>query len=296
MPRIPIFDTNVFDHLERGLISRADWKRLLNHRPQHGWSLSVVTALELLAGFDANPQGFLESKQRISRAYSLSRGRILEDPRFLICKEILRIPFPDQPHPPSLLLSKHMDVIRRAASLSQLKTGVPYTLWRGAQLTATAVYDDVMAAAKQDWVRAVKRVADETYRDWREEEKLNGKRLPREKRRELKQQSYWQRQRASFIDSLLKWLGASSNTATITDMSQRLDAVLDFTIFVSRSFLLSNYSAEDHDSDLFDMFQLQYLAMDRFVIVTADRPLLNRTKESSQAHRIMSFDQFLHTL
>jgi len=65
---------------------------------------------------------------------------------------------------------------------------------------------------------------------------------------------------------------------------------------VAREFLLTNYSLEKHQSDVFDQFQLQYLAMDRFIIVSGDSELSARTKLSPQAARIMSFDQFLRTL
>ena len=79
-------------------------------------------------------------------------------------------------------------------------------------------------------------------------------------------------------------------------MSGRLDAVLEFTIFICREFLLNNYALEKHQSDVFDQFQLQYLAFQRFVIVTADPDLSKRTQESSQAPRIMTFQQFLGTI
>ena len=66
-------------------------------------------------------------------------------------------------------------------------------------------------------------------------------------------------------------------------MSGRLDAVLEFTIFICREFLLNNYALEKHQSDVFDQFQLQYLAFQQFVIVTADPDLSKRTQESSQS-------------
>ena len=73
----PIFDTNVFGDVQRTLISQTDWKYLLRHRPKHGWPLSGVTALELLAGLDAaSPPDFLHVRERIALAYHLSNGRI----------------------------------------------------------------------------------------------------------------------------------------------------------------------------------------------------------------------------
>jgi hypothetical protein len=88
-------------------------------------------------------------------------------------------------------------------------------------------------------------------------------------------------------------------TAAVTgkvDFGKRLDAVLEFTIFVTREFLTRDYNLEKHESDVYDQFQLHYLAMDRFVIVTEDRKIRKRTSLSSQLRRIKSFDEFLKTL
>lgn len=297
----PIFDTNVFGDVQRGLISQATWNSLLRHRPNRGWPLSSVTALELLAGLDAaKAEGFFDAKQRISRAYSLSNGIILEDPRILICKRILGIPFPaDLVGPDAQTISRYMDFIRYANSLDQaLSKRVQY---KGASagiagFDTTSVLAEVMVSPKKQWMAVVERMADETYPGWREEHQRTGKRLPAEKRRELKQLSFWQRQRVSLVHSLLNWLAASTDTSTIKDMSQRIDAVLEFTVSVTREFLLSDYSLDNHESDVFDQFQLYYLAIDKFVIVTSDQRLLSRTRHSPQAARIMSFDQFLSTL
>jgi hypothetical protein len=51
-----------------------------------------------------------------------------------------------------------------------------------------------------------------------------------------------------------------------SSMKWRQDSTLSLSspIFVTREFLLRNYSLEKHQSDVFDQFQLQYLAMDRF--------------------------------
>jgi hypothetical protein len=78
--------------------------------------------------------------------------------------------------------------------------------------------------------------------------------------------------------ALREWnLGQAINAVTGTraapdvmaDFCTRLDAVLELTMFVTREFLLQpNYSLDNHQSDIFDMFQLQYLAFDRFVIAS----------------------------
>ncbi|HEX3153202.1 MAG TPA: hypothetical protein VHV32_01195 [Candidatus Angelobacter sp.] len=259
--------------------------------------MSSITALELLAAVDAAPAaGFLDVKQRISAAYSMCNGRILEDPRMLLCKEILRIPFPaDQMAPASRVIERQMDVVRRGNSLEQLLKGIPFK-GRHIKMNRTSAITQVMAGPKRDWKAAVEKMADEYYPAWREHFKDTGKRVPPEKKRELKPRSTWQPQRAEFIKSLIQWLHADETPALLSDLCKRFDAVLEFTIFISREFLIGNYSLEGHDSDVFDMYQLQYLAMDRFVIVTSDPDLVHRTQHSCQASRILSFDQFFSTL
>jgi hypothetical protein len=80
------------------------------------------------------------------------------------------------------------------------------------------------------------------------------------------------------------------------EISNKVDAALEFTIYVVREFLLGEYSLTTNDSDVFDQFQLLHLAADKFVIVTHDPDLTKRTQGSAQAARIMTFAQFLGTL
>jgi hypothetical protein len=292
------FDTNVFGNVQRALISRTDWRYLLSHSPGRGWPLSQVTALELLVGIHvAKPADFPNVRQRIELAYHLSNGRVLNDPRFLLCKEVLRIPFPADQLPPSAsVISKYMDVVRRASTLDQLLRGrVPYK-GKVIGISSTSILADLMAGPKRAWAAQVEATADERYPAWRDLFQKTSRRLPLGMRRELEPLSAWEALHPALAKALLDWLGATTDPVLVAQLSTRLDAVFDFTIFVAREFLLRNYSLEKHQSDIFDQFQLQYLAMDRFVIVTADPDLSTRTRKSSQAARIMSFDRFLRTL
>jgi hypothetical protein len=103
--------------------------------------------------------------------------------------------------------------------------------------------------------------------------------------------------RSAFIEDMLHdMLKQAFKPSLIDIMMRRWDAVLEFTTFVVRSFLIGNFSIERHSSDVFDQFQLRYLAMDRFIIVTNDVDLTKRTAHSLQAERILSFQQFLSRL
>ena len=257
--------------------------------------MSQVTALELLVGLDVErPENFSDVKQRIELAYKLSKGRVLNDPRLLICDEVLRIPFPaDEMPPASHVISKYLDVARRAATKEQLlKQGV---LYKGklARIGSTSILADLMAGPKKQWRLSVERMTEDHYPNWRELFENTGRRLPPEMRKVMEPASAREHQRPIFIKALLEWLHAPTSTELIAELCERLDAVLDFTILICREFLLRNYSLDKHHSDVFDQFQLQYLAMERFVIVSGDPDLSTRTRRSAQASRIVTFAQFL---
>jgi len=295
---VPVFDTNILADVQRGRITRTDWRALLSRRPRHGWPLSSVTAFELLVGIDAAPpENFASVRERILLAYEVCKGRILEDPRFLICTELLRIPAP-QVMLPSLTqtLTRYMDVVRRAKSFRELtSSGVDYK-GRKARVNDTSILTEVMTGPKHEWAKAVENMADERYPGWRANLKATGKRLPAELAEGLKSRSTWLALRPTYVKSLLAWLGAADDESVVEQFLARLDAALEFVTFVTQEFLLRNYNLEKHKSDVFDHFQLLHLALDRFVIVSADPDLLARTRVSPQASRIMTFEQFLGTL
>ena len=99
---------------------------------------------------------------------------------------------------------------------------------------------------------------------------------------------------------LTAWLRAAGAPVvageSVAEITKRLDAVLEFTLFVVREFLTGSYSLEKHGSDVYDQFQLHYLAVDKFVIVSDDSDLSKRTSRSCQADRIKSFNEFLQSL
>ena len=83
-----------------------------------------------------------------------------------------------------------------------------------------------------------------------------------------------------FARGLLEVLEVNRQPRLVSDMRVRLDAVLRFTAFVVDQFLERNYSLEKHSSDVLDQFQLHYLALDGFVIVSNDPDMWKRTAGS----------------
>lgn len=287
------------------MIPAKDWRFLVAHRPGHGWPLSSVTVLELLVGVHKVPtERFLQHREQVELACKLSKGRIHEDPRFLIGWEVLHRPLPPEiPRLPVELLADYMTVVRRAKSREQiLADRVPVKGLRAGKGHAgfagfeTSVFEGLLAGPKRDWLKRSENFADETYPRWREHFQETGKRLPDNMHEEIAARLVSDAERTGYCESFLRWLGAATETESVADIAKRLDAAIEYTAFVAREHLTRNYNLEKHYSDVYDLFQLNYLAMDRFIIVSEDRNLRTRTARSSQAKRIVSFDQFLKSL
>ncbi len=303
LPLKPIFDTNVFGDIQDGKIPESDWRFLLRHRPGHGWPLSPVTALELLAGVHKVPsEKFSRVRGQAELVYKLSKGRVLEDAHFLLCKEVLHVPFL-LAHLRPALITDYMDVVRCARSLEEIRERrvfVRRLLTKGngpghAGFNASVV-KKLVAGPKRQWSNATEMFASEVYPQWREHFQTTGKRLPDEMRSGVESRLAWGPGKAKFVEAKLAWLGASTEPGLVAEITKRLDAVLEFATFVVRQFLLGNYNLEKHESDVYDNFQLHYLAFERFVIVSGDSDLSKRTLTSHQAGRIMSFESFLRSL
>jgi hypothetical protein len=297
---IPIFDTNIFGHAQDGSITQNEWQRLLCHRPRRGWPLSAVTALELLAG-PHDAQGFPEFKRRIELAYQVSTGRVLREPRICFCRQVLKKPFPSELgelSPGSL--NFHLAIVQRAKSLADIvEHRVAYKSRLSGKRRAgfqPSLIKDLVAGPKRDWIRVTQNLADRLYPDWRTHFEQTGKRLPTEMRRQLESRGVWEAQRPGLAESTLKWLKAESSSELVRETVEWLNAAHEFTLSVVREFLFTNYSLEEHESDVYDQFQLHYLAIDRYVIVSNDRNLRRRASGSSQADRIVSFERFLQSL
>jgi hypothetical protein len=294
----PIFDTNIFGHVQSELIPQSDWRFLLKRRPRYGWPLSLPTVLELLAGLDGiRSDKFPNLQAQVKLAFDLSRGRVLEDPMPMLCREVLHIPFPARlATPAGSMLHHYMEVVRRATTFAQVFRGVPY---RGleARLGTTSAVNDLVSNLKKQWVSALEEIATAKNPTWRELFHKQGRRLLPEVRREIEPLSAWKIERRFFIEILLRDLLDTKPEPTFVDvMMERFSAVVEFSMFVLRAFLIGNYSIEKNSSDVVDQFQLRYLAIDRFVIVTGDPDLSKRTARSPQADRIMTFHGFLQTL
>lgn len=301
MRQVPLFDTNIFSDIRQGKIPTSDWQRLLDHRPRTGWRLSAITLLELLVGVHrVAPEKFDQSKKQLLLARKLSKGRVLDEPRVLLCKNVLHTDFPQEPISKSTL-TRLMEIACCANSKTEILEGrVQYrpSVYRGKGPMGinTGVIDELVAGPKEMWVRQIENLLRQIDPDWRSHSTETGLRLPEEVTRKLESPELWKQLRLKFSESVLEWLGPHQVATTPLEFAQKIDAVLQFTLWVLHESLVRKYAYDKHDSDVYDQFQLHYLADERYVFVSNDKKLRNRTADSSQASRILSFDQFMRRL
>jgi hypothetical protein len=292
----PIFDTNIFGHVQSGLIPQSDWLFLLRRQERYRWRLSMITALELLAGVhEVPPEKFPDLRRQVELAFALAKGRILEEPVALICKEVLHIGFP-LTAPAENVVSLHLDIIRRAGTVKQILEGRVQVKGGTAGFKSTSAIHQVISNLKQEWIDTIEKIATDIYPEWREHFEREGRRLPAGMCKEFEMPSAMAARKRSLTEYFLRWLGANAEPADVEFAMNKLDGSLDFANFVLREFLTRSYKLEKHSSDVFDHFQLRYLALDRFIIVTNDSDLPHRTSHSSQKARILTFERFLRTL
>jgi hypothetical protein len=301
MRTTPLFDTNVFSDAANGDISQREWTLLKKQRPRRGWPLSAVTAMELLAGVDAVPDPqFSNARDAIRLAYELSAGRILPEPRALICEKIFARRLPEVEIRPALL-SKHMLVACRAANKRELLEGrvLVARLSRHSETRGgfdPALITQLLRGPKETWVAALAAELDTKSPFWRERAERGKRHLPDESQKRMDQPEVWVQHRAGLLKSFTDWLAPGLTEEEVQKTGQRIDAVLQLAISIVKDVLLRNYAFSKHESDIYDLLQLHYLAFDQFTFVTRDQRLMSKLRQSSQADRILVFRRFLATL
>lgn len=301
---IPLFDTNIFVHLVEGRISPGDWRRVIRLRPARGWPASAITVLELLVGIHGvAPEDFDQAKKQLRHVWELSRGRVLDEPRVLLCRDLFHANFPYEPISAGAL-SKLTNVVCLADTLDDLREArvsyksCIYHAKRKAGVD-TRLISDLMIGPKRDWIRQITSLLTDIYPEWRTYSEKTQFHIPPDLRRRLEPSDVWLRTRHKFSESILEWLRIDGSNFNPAEFAMKIDAVISFTIWVLQESLLRKYAFENHESDIYDQFQLHYLANENYVFVTNDKKLRGRTASSAQAGRILSFDQFLrldHTL
>jgi hypothetical protein len=297
----PLFDTNVFSNASMGLIDQASWRFLRKHRTRKGWPLSAVTAIELLAGLRMVPQDkFGKARDAIALAFDLSSGRVLKEPRQLVCEQLFGREFPEA-EIRTKVLSNFLLVASRAREKRELSERKVFIKRHSSRVNTYGGFDpaivgDLLKGPKEKWVETLGSVLNQVTPLWRERIARGEAYLSPVERMKLRGKAVWTDKRAEFLRAFTEWLSPGLNEQQLLCIDQKMDAVLTLAISILRDVFLRNYAFSKHDSDVYDLFQLHYLALDRYVLVTDDERLAKRLDVSTQRSKVMSFGAFLGTL
>jgi hypothetical protein len=130
---------------------------------------------------------------------------------------------------------------------------------------------------------------------WRDRVSKREPYLSAAEREELKRKEVWVRKRSDFLRAFTEWLSPGIAKEELGYVDDKMDLVLTFAIAIVKDVLLRNYAFSKHDSDVYDLLQLHYLAFDRYVFVTGDDRLRSKLLSSRQAGRLLGVRGFLNS-
>jgi len=298
---VPIFDTNIFRFVAEGKISPCDWRRARRAAPRTGWPLSGLTFYELLLGLHRSDEsGFPKSKEPVTLAYHSSKGRVLPLPGLFLWERCHR-----KRHRNSAAQRKQLESSLKLATIARSRValasgGVP---WPNAIHPGTeyGVVDlNHVAAAieqpEQKFVARMLQVRDEAYA----QHGITKLGEPPDSWASLKDKinrdcdaGVWRKSAAADI---LKILGVQCSEDESLIFSAKIDASTTLSQNILRMLMLSPYDLDADRSVYRDIFQLLYLADDKYYFVTEDNRLRHHMSSSIQQGRVITFGQLLALL
>ena len=301
MRLVPILDTSVFLDAAstRGIISPSDWKILRRHLPKSGCPLSAITLGELLTGLARCSSGmFREAQQALHLARSISKSRVLGQPRSFAWENILHAPPPywgvDRKK-----LQMWLELACRARTKEDLvESALPdkRTLRRGRRyvgLDLAGIAADTFA--ERSWyIKAIQHTLQ--WMSSQATENPTGTRIPSGRAEKLKyifRRADWKKKVA---ESFLEGSGLEPTDERLEALATHLDAAFTLETELARQTFLGTYRFDDNPSDWSDCLQLYYLARHNHCFLTQDKRLLQRIRGCAQSDRVFTFDSFIASL
>ncbi len=263
------FDTQIVSHAASGIIPGPTWKKISRYISRKcRYCISLITLYELIGGIAGGDDAHFEKNRDRLRMLCLPY-RTLFLPLvgdFVRDRVFRKLPRRQDFHPDRLRLWPR--IILRAKDKAQLKSGA-VSLNKPGHSQRRYGFD---LALLQRQVR---------------EGKANHSRALAELRSGVLRRS----PRQIWASSVLERIEVPVNTPNV----QRLLAALDAAYCYDESLWTlaeeHTYDFARHDSDWLDEQQLFYLADPTVLFVTSDEKIRQRTSNSNQASRILSFDQ-----
>lgn len=264
------FDTQVLSLVARRKICEQDWRtvtRYVNRNAQH--CVSLMTMYELLAGAATGDESrFIEYRDAFS-ALRISRYQTyLPLVRDFVRNRLFDLPMSRTDFGPDEL-SKWIDILVRSASRAELLNGL-VALDRSGELTYGFKLRMVQCHILKGKAQYIRRL-----------------RALRAQAREPDNIGYW-------ASKMVHQLQLPLTRANKQILQKALEPVYRHDASVrAKSLTNRNFNFKKHASSWLDSNQLFYLADSNFVFVSADAKLIQELSGSTQAKRVILFDQLL---
>jgi len=266
-PKI-ILDTQIVSYVCEGTVCPADWNAVLRYISKKcRYAISANTLYELLAGIgDGDATHFRAGQRRIRLLYQPARREFLPTVGDFVRSKVFGLSARKPDFQPDRL-RLWADVVLAAASKSSLRSGV---VLRKAGRSRQTYGFDLQLLLKQ-------------IEDGKENhsQRLEG----------LRQGKLRASTPDSWSKAVLSLIGVPVTDADTRKLLIALDAAHRYDTSLYEMAKNHQYDFSRHDTDWIDSQQLYYLADSSARIVTCDKNIRYRTRNSTQSSRILSFDE-----
>lgn len=262
------FDTNICHHAANRTIPLDVWQHAVAKIPQtFKYCISPLTVLETVHSLTTcDPIFFVENRVRLRLLTSIEKRIWLDDPILFQQKALAGLPTKSN-WKMELNLSTLFAMIAWVEQKSDLENPVslPY-------MNSAVGYQVFLQHGKD---------AFDTVKGMYAQRMESARSRPTEQRR-----------RKLFVEDALRITGVPDLPKTRAAIASGMDAAF---VFESRliSMVKSDYNFAAHADDLIDAQQLYYLLDPQMYFVTNDNRLIDYVRKSSQANRILTFDQLV---
>jgi hypothetical protein len=267
-------DTGVCINAANGQIDPAEWRRLQKYIGTHyRYCISFITLKELFSKLARGSDAYFErNKEPLRVLYQPARRRFLPYPSVFALRTVLGIESAARIHDSGLREEVWAETVLRAVldgpSKTRLKDGIKVPNQKLMQTFDLDHFDTHENAPQNEHA-----------------ELLQGM---REGKTDLPVPKKW----AAWI---LHQHGLTPYTEACEKLAVALDAAYWFTLSMSKMAKDKGYDFKTHASDWGDSLQLFYLCDESMHFLTMDGDFCNRTKNSLQSSRILTYREFIRS-
>jgi hypothetical protein len=302
MPREKVFfDAHIYSSAANGQLDVARWRKAL-HTRMSACVLTPITLLELLEwlvtpGDDAK---FKTAQDALRLAWELGGKNVLDFPGSFARAKV----FGERGAPAKFTRAdfrKWHWVAIKARTRDELLSGrvswpSSATRKKTFGLSAKIIHDN-LHAGRRFYVDGISNYLSQIKPNWKELRKRGVKNLlSRAEQRGIDTVLEGEALKVGFVRGLLKTVGLSDARAQEPNLVgvaiRRLDAAFTHRKFILRQALTTAYNFEQDASSFHDLQLLFYLADPAYLLVTEDASLKHAVARSSQAARILGFQEF----